>query len=130
MQMLPPSRFRFKVEDDVAAYGDDWRIWDEEAIFALPGRELIALEAALGMPLPAVVDSFHARETLGLMAAMWIALHLDGHPVKWDDFDPIAWETTWEKIPAAPLEDPDSTESPTAHSTSSPGPAGESVTSS
>jgi hypothetical protein len=126
VQLLPPSRFRFTDDADVAAYGDGWWTWDEAALLALPGRDLIALEAAVGMPVAGVIDSFHRRETLGIMAAQWIALHRASHPVKWDDFNPITLAAEWDEVPPAPL---DSGESPPTPSPSSTGLSEESATS-
>jgi hypothetical protein len=129
VNLLPPIRFRFTAEDDVAAYGDGWWIYDEAALTSLPGRDLIALEAALDIPLPVALDEFRKRSTLGVMAAQWIALHCGGHPVKWNDFSPIVWLVELEEVPETPLGE-SSGESPTTDSDSSEPPTGESATSS
>lgn len=130
MQLLPPIRFRFTVDDDVAQYGDGWWLYDEAAITALPGRDLIALESALDMPLPEVMDQFRDRKTMGVMAAQWIAVHCGGHPVAWADFNPCVFlaDLQYGEEPAAPL-DGSSGESPPTDSNSSPEPTAGSATS-
>lgn len=129
MLLVPAVRFRFKAEDDVAAYGDGWWVYDEEAITSLPGRDLMAIEAALDMPFVEVMDEFRKRSTLGVMAAQWIAVHRGGHPVRWADFNPITLLVEIEEVPEPPL-DESSGESPPTDSSSSPEPTEESATSS
>lgn len=127
LMLLPPMRWRFTDEDDVAAYGDRWWPWDEPALTRLRGRDQIALEELVGMPLPHVIDGFHNDRTLCKMAAMWISMHQEGHPVRWDkDFNPFVLTTDWEEVPAVPL---GSGEDPTPDSDSSPQPTTESATS-
>lgn len=116
MQLLAPFRFRFTDPTDVAAYGDGWWTWDESEITGLRGREIIALETAVDMPLVAIIQGMHNDATLATMAAMWIALHRGGHAVNWEQFDPIVLAVDWERVPAAPL---DSGEAPAPDSDSS-----------
>lgn len=127
LQLLPPMRFRFTDPDDIAAYGDRWWVWDEVAVTRLRGRELIAIEDTLDLAIPVLIRLLHTSEsTLAHMAAMWIAVHRDGHPVAWADFNPIALAAEWEEVPAPPLE---SGEAPAPDSGSSPAPSTESVSS-
>jgi hypothetical protein len=129
VQLVPAIRFRFTVEGDVAAYGDGWWVYDEQALTSLPGQDLIALEEALGMPLTVVMDKFRERSALGVMAAMWIAVHRGGHTVAWADFNPLVFLADLEEVPAAPLGE-GSGESPPTGSPSSEPPTEESATSS
>jgi hypothetical protein len=126
MQLWPPMRFQFTDADDVAAYGDGWWVWDEVAVSRLKGRELVALEEAVDMPLLTVLEGLRGRTTLANMAAMWIALHRGGHKVAWADFNPVVFATPWEPVPAAPL---DSGAAPAPDSGSSTAPSTESVSS-
>lgn len=132
LALLPPSRFRFTEPEDAAAYGDGWWTWDEAAAVRLPTRKLIELEETVGMPLRLAIQLFHEDLARGALAVMWVALHLGGHKVEWDDFNPIWLATDWERIPQEAAPDPlDSGEDPpTPESTSSAGPSPESVTSS
>jgi hypothetical protein len=100
-------RFRFTNPDDIAAYGSDWRLWDDTTLAAVRSRQLIEIEAALGMPLPGVVRDLRSDSPsiLARIAVMWIALRLGGHPVDWKDFDPLAFSVEWERV-----EEPDPTE--------------------
>lgn len=134
MQLLPPYQFRFTEAEDVAAYGDQWWTWDEAAVARLRGRQLIALEEAVGMTLVDVFGGVHRDATAEKMAAMWIALHLAGHKVAFDDFNPAVMLATWELVPEEPAPGPLDGDSggapPTPDSGSSPEPTAESATSS
>lgn len=130
LPLIPPIRFRFDAEEDVAKYGDGWWVWDEGELTRLPGRELIPLEEAVDMPLVQVIRGMRKGSTVATMAAMWIAMHRAGNPVAWDDFSPLVLITTWKAVPAAPLdESPDSGEAPTPEPPSSPTQNTESATS-
>lgn len=98
-------RFRFKDPDDIAAYGDDWHLWDEPALSRLRGREMIALEEAVDHPLIAIINDLREEETpaLATMRAMWITLHRAGHTVAWPDFNPAVLQVDWEGVPEVPL---------------------------
>ena len=121
-------RFRFLDEQDIADYGGDWWVWDEDEIARIRGRDLIALEEQIGMSLRRVRRGLREDSTLATMAAMWIALHRTGHPVAWDQFNPAVQLAMWEVVPEVPLA---SGEDPVSDSDSSttPPPNPESVTS-
>lgn len=121
-------RFRFLDEQDVAAYGDRWWVWDEDDLARIRGRELIALEEVIDMPLLKVRREIRESNTLATMAAMWVAMHRAGHPVAWADFNPAVQLATWEAVPETPLvsgEDP----APASDSSTIPAPSPESATS-
>lgn len=96
-------RFRFTDEQDVAQYGDGWWAWDEGDLTRLRGRELIALEDALDMPLLRLRQLRQMGSTLGVMAAMWVAMHRSGTEVVWADFNPMVNLAVWEAVPEVPL---------------------------
>lgn len=127
MELLPPLRFRFTDADDVAAYGDDWRVWDEQELAGLRGKDLAALEEAVDLPLPAVMRGLRAEKAVPTMAAMWIVLHRAGHPATWDGFNPVVNAANWEAVPLG--ESPASGEGPTPDLPSSPAPSAESAAS-
>lgn len=104
MQLLPPFRFRFTDSLDVSAYGDDWWTWDEAEITRLRGRELIALEEAVDMPLVAILRGMRTEATAATMAAMWIVLHRAGRKVAWEAFNPVVHVVDWELAAPAPLD--------------------------
>lgn len=134
MQLLPPYRFRFTDPEDVEAYGDRWWTWDEAAVARLRGRELIALEEAVGLPMIAVFAGTSRNATAEKLAAMWIALHLAGHDVAFGAFNPMVLMARWEQIPEEvapdPLDGGSGEGQPTPDSSSSPKPPTESATSS
>jgi hypothetical protein len=119
-------RFRFTDEQDVAAYGDGWWVWDEANLTRLRGRELVALEDLLDMPLLRLRQLRQMGSTLGAMAAMWVSMHLAGTKVAWADFNPMVNMAVWEVVPEAPLE---SGGDPAQASGSSTTPTAESATS-
>lgn len=121
-------RFRFRDPEDVAAYGDGWHVWDEPAVVRLRGRELIELEELVDGKLVDIIRGLREEKTLATMQAMWIALHREGHPVAWDDFNPVVIGPDWEKVPepeapldlgAAAMPEPNSSAKPTAASATS-----------
>ncbi len=131
IKLAPPLRFRFQDPDDVAAYGDSWWVWDEAAVARLRVREQIALEETVGMPLRMAIELFHEDMARGGLVVMWVALHLAGHEVKWDHFNPIWLATDWQRVPKEATPPLDSgEETPTPDSPSSTGPSPESASSS
>lgn len=126
MQLFPPLRFRF-ADADHPTFGDRWWVWDIQELAGLRGRDLIDLEEAVDMPLAVIVDGLRVEKTLPTMAAMWIAVHRAGHPVAWNEFNPVVHGAHWEAVPLDPSPGPG--EDPTPDSPSSPPPTVESVTS-
>jgi hypothetical protein len=122
-------RFRFTDERDVAQYGDGWWVWDERDLAQMRGRDLIALEDQVDLPLWQIRRDLRTGSTLASMAAMWIAMTCAGTPVgAWVDFNPAVGLTDWEVAPQAPLasgEDP----VPDSDSSTTPAPSPESATS-
>lgn len=120
-------RFRFTDEQDIAQYGDRWWVWDEASLTRLRGRDLIALEDELDMPLLRLRQLRQMGSTLGAMAAMWVAMHRAGTKVgPWADFNPLVNLVVWEVVPEVPLESggdpapaPDSSTAPSTESASS-----------
>lgn len=124
--LSPPLRWRFTDPDDVAAYGDRWWPWEERVIARLPALDLIALEDAIDIPVPAVIKGLRSSATMATLAAMWISMHREGHPVGWAGFNPLVLAAEWEQAPVAPFA---SGEDPTPDSGSSIEPSPESVSS-
>lgn len=127
LQLWEPSRWKFTAEADVAAYGDRWWTWDEPAVSRLRARQLIEIEETIGMRVVDVVQRMHDKETVGILAALWISMHVGGHTVPWAEFDPFVFTTVWEPVPTESPLDPGA--DPEPDSSSSPEPATESATS-
>lgn len=128
LQLWLPSRWKFDAAEDVAAYGDRWWTWDEPALARLRARQLIEIEETIGMRVVDVIEKVHDKETVGLLAALWISMHLDGHTVAWGDFDPFVFATVWGAVPdEGPLDSGE--DQPTPESPSSPEPETASATS-
>jgi hypothetical protein len=121
-------RWKFTAEADVAAYGDRWWTWDEVALTRLRGRQLIEIEETLGRRFVDLIERVHDKSMWGQFAALWVSMHVAGHPVEWAEFDPIVLTTVWEAVPdETPLDSGE--DQPTPESSSSPEPATESATS-
>lgn len=121
-------QFRFTDEQDIAAYGDRWWPWDEADLARIRGRELIALEEEIDIPLWQVRRDLRTGSTLATMAAMWIAMHRAGHAVAWADFNPAVSLSDWEVAPEAPLASGEAP-APDSGSSMTPPPSPESATS-
>jgi len=104
LRLFPPMRWKFADPDDVAQYGDGWWTWDERGLARMRGRELIALEAAVDMAVPAIIRGLREDDTAANLAAMWISMHLAGHDVDWPSFNPMVLTAEWELAPDVPLE--------------------------
>lgn len=129
IELWAPRRFRFTEEADVAAYGDDWWTWDEAALTRLRGRELAVLEDAVDLSVPLIMQMLRGESTLGKLAAMWIALHMAGHDVKYADFNPVALAVRWEESPPSPLDGSGEDPAPDSGSSEATPPSPESATS-
>jgi len=127
LRLWGPSRWKFTAEDDVAAYGDRWWTWDEVALSRLKARRLIEIEETIRLRFVDLIEKVHDKSTLGQLAALWVSMHVAGHPVAWDDFDPTVFTTVWEPVSdETPL---DSGPDPAPDENSSPEPLTESATS-
>jgi len=108
---LPPAWFRFTDPEDQGKYGENWYRYDESAIMRKRGRDLVALENDLGMPLVSALNGFRESSTLGDLAATWLALR-EVDPARAGDFDeynPITTLLEWTAAspePEGKAEDP------------------------
>ncbi len=92
-----PMEFQFTEPEDVKAYGDRWYSYSEPALIRRPARELLQLEAHLGLPLVDVMNGMRVSATIGTLAAAWIGVR--DFDVKlagdFDDFNPLTLTITW-----------------------------------
>jgi len=86
LRALPPAWFRFTDPDDQGKFGDGWFKYDEGFVLRLPARQLIQMEAEMGMPMVAVMNGFRDSTALGELAILWIGVHLTD-PARAGDFD-------------------------------------------
>lgn len=100
---LAPLRYRFKHPDDVALYGDDWYVYSEPEISGMPGRELAAFEAEMGMPVLDMMNGIRASDSMADLAASWLGIKLD--PARGEkcppflEFDVHTMLIDWERVP-------------------------------
>lgn len=104
--LLAPLQVRFTEPADVELYGDDWFTYDELMLVTTPARDLMRLEAQLGLPLVDVMAGVRASSVLGDTAAAWVALHQAGRDVPWESFTPAIMLAEWRKAPE-PVADED-----------------------
>lgn len=108
MKALPPIRFRF-CEEDRAAYGDGWHVYDEAALTRLPAGDVVALERALkdgvGLNLPAALNAVRRGDTTGDLVAMYVTRWLAGERGAVAEFNPLIFQVEWEKVPEEPAGD-------------------------
>ena len=94
---LAPLEFQFTDPADVALYGDRWSRYAEADLIRTPARELVALEAELGMPIVDVMNGTRMSSTMGDLAGAWIGVRnydpkLAG---SFDDFNPMTLAISW-----------------------------------
>jgi hypothetical protein len=94
---LPPADFRFTDPGDQGKFGDRWFTYDEAAWLRLPARELIMLEADLGMTLVSAMNGFRMSSVLGDTAVTWLGVRaLDPALAgEFDAYNPITMAIEW-----------------------------------
>jgi hypothetical protein len=97
--LLKAVRFRFTDSTDVETYGSDWYVYNELGIINRPAREVMALEQEMGISVARAFTSFRLTETIGELAACWLALRLAGKSFSFQEFNPIVHLVEWEEIP-------------------------------
>jgi len=93
--LLPPLEFRFTEPQDVALYGDEWITYSELDIATTDSRKLIAWEAEIGAPLPAVMDGQREDSIFGNMGATWLGLKLAGRSFPFAEYSPTTMLIEW-----------------------------------
>jgi hypothetical protein len=96
-EAMAPLEFRFTDPDDVEKYGDRWYWYSEADLIRRPARELVALEAELGMPIAQVMNGMRMSSVLGDMATTWISVR-DTDPAlagKFSDYNPLTMLVEW-----------------------------------
>jgi len=127
MQASDLKRWRFRFTDpaDVARFGGDWIVWDEEPALRLPARAIVQLEVELGVRLGRVIALARINDTMANLAAIWLSIRAKDPDAAgpFGDFDVQVYFTEWEEIeaeesevtpPLDPTLSPDSTPSPLA----------------
>lgn len=107
LRALDRMEFRFTDPEDIAKYGDGWWVYDESHWLRLRARDLIDLEAKMGISLASMMNGFRASSTLGDTAAAWLGLYRENSKMagEFDEFNPVTNLIEWriqEKVPAAP----------------------------
>lgn len=97
--LLKPLQVRFTEPADADAYGSDWWTYDELALVTMPARDLIPLEAELGITLVDMMSGVRASSVVGDTAAAWIAIRMAGQPLPFDKFSPAIMLAEWRSKP-------------------------------
>jgi len=107
-------RFRMHV-DDHERYGDAWCVYDESALSRVPARQLIEIEAAIGMSIPAMLsrlrDPESPRHTEANLAVTWVARRLAGITEPYAEYEPMVLLIDWEPVTPADVDPPPQTRS-------------------
>jgi hypothetical protein len=121
-RLLAPMRFRFTEPEDVKRWGDRWFVYDEHRLVRAPARDLVALEAELGLTLVEAMNGFRADSALGNLAGCWMAVRAVDPQLAgpFDDFTPMIMLITYEAVPAEEAEDAGKAEAPVEDSPTSP----------
>lgn len=95
-------RFAF-TESDHDRYGSGTWTFDAAELVRQPTRELIAIEATIGMGIPALLARLKMptdrRYTESLLAATWVARRLAGQVEMYDDtYNPLVYLMTVEMV--------------------------------
>lgn len=101
-RLLAPLRFRFTEPEDTGRYGARWYVYDEHKLVRKPARDLVGLEAELGMTLISAMNGFRADSALGNLAGCWMAVR-EVDPERaglFDDFSPMIMLVAYEPVPA------------------------------
>lgn len=107
--LLKPLQVRFTEPDDIERYGADWHTYDELALVTTPARDLMRLEAELGITLVDAMRGVRESSVLGDTAAAWIAVRAGGSNVSFEEFSPAIMLAVWRTKPEdeeVPKEDP------------------------
>jgi len=115
-RLMAPIRFRFTEPEDIERWGGDWYVYDEHKLVRKPARELVQLEAELGMTLINAMNGFRSDSVLGNLAGCWMAVReVDAERAgPFDDFSPVIMLITYEAVPAMEAEDAGKDEGPVA----------------
>jgi hypothetical protein len=117
VKLLPPMRFRLD-PDDHEKYGSDWYTYDENTLVRLPLGELKAIEQAVGMSVPLMMDRWRGSYIDGVLAVMWTARRAAGIAEEFAAFEPVALLAEWEPAPAADADPPEDSTSSTKRAAS------------
>lgn len=128
---LAPVEFRFTEPEDTKVYGDRWYRYAEEDLIRTPARELIELEAELGMPIVDVMNGMRLRTVLGELSVAWLGVRAVDPQLAgpFDDFNPMALSLTWRpaegkaEAGTAPEPDAPATPPPPADGSQTPAPS-------
>jgi len=112
--LLQPLQVRFTEPADVERYGSDWYTYNELVLVTTPARDLVRLEAELGMTLVDMMRGVRESSVLGDTAAAWVAMRQAGSDIPFESFSPAIMLAEWRTAPAveAPKE-PESVSLPT-----------------
>jgi hypothetical protein len=120
LRALPPTWFRFTDEEDQGKYGTRWYVYDESTIMRKRGRDLVALETDLGMPLVNAMNGFRGSTSLGDLAVTWIGIYLvdPARAGDFNEYNPLTTMIEWTPVNPEP-EGKDQTPAPESDSSPS-----------
>jgi hypothetical protein len=97
--LLKPLQIRFTEPADIEAYGDDWHTYDELDLVTRPARDLIRLEAEIGITLVDAMRGVREDSALGNTVCAWLAVRAGGSNVAFAEFSPAIMLAQWRTRP-------------------------------
>jgi hypothetical protein len=96
-KVLGPINFQFTDPEDVKLYGERWYRYDEGDLVRMRARDLMDLEAALGMPVVNIMNGARLHSTLGDLGAAWLGVRAHDPELAGDfsEFNPLTLAITW-----------------------------------
>lgn len=107
-EAMGPAEFRFTDPQDIELYGPGWYRYSEGDLIRTPARQLIEIEAELGMPLVDVMNGMRMSTILGDTAAAWLGVREANAALAgpFDEFNPLVMLITWRKAESGKAPDP------------------------
>ena len=126
-EAMPAVEFQFTDPDDVAKYGDGWYRFSERDLIRRRARDLIQLEAELGMPIIDAMNGGRASTALGDLACTWIGVREVDPKLAgpFDEYNPLVMQVTWRKAQEVDEGKAEDRTEPAGTETATPEPAAE-----
>lgn len=96
--LLRPIQVQF-AEQDRETYGADWYTYDELALITRPARDLIRMEAEIGITIVDAMTAVRQDAALGDTFAAWVAVRASGSNVAFLEFSPSIMLASWRAAP-------------------------------
>lgn len=99
-------KFRLgKADAEVYPDGDQWFVFDLDALMDMPSSELELLESAMdGYSFGSLFEEFGRKTARSVRTAFWVARRIAGVNEQYANFDPRLWSAEIEAAGSGPAE--------------------------